>query len=66
MTYLEAAAAILREAGTALHYREIAQRAIEKGLITPTGKTPHAPWGLNSMCLSNELHDEAAPERSGR
>lgn len=42
MTYLEAAAAVLKESGEALHYKEIARRALEQGLIEPKGATPEA------------------------
>jgi hypothetical protein len=41
MTYHEAARQVLRYAGHPLTIREITDRAIEKGLITPNGKTPH-------------------------
>ena len=42
MTYYEAAIQVLRSARDPLTTREITDRAIEIGLITPTGKTPHA------------------------
>ena len=42
MTYYEAALRILRSARHPLTTREITVRAIEGGLIRPTGKTPHA------------------------
>lgn len=42
MTYLEAAVQVLGEEGQALHYSDIAARAIERGLITPLGATPEA------------------------
>jgi hypothetical protein len=41
-TYYEAAIQVLRSARHPLTAREIAARAIETGLITPTGKTPAA------------------------
>ena len=40
MTYYEAAIEIMRAAKHPLTVREITSRAIEKGLITPIGKTP--------------------------
>ena len=40
MSFLDAAERILREAGHALHYKEIAERAISQGLIKPGGATP--------------------------
>jgi hypothetical protein len=42
MTYLEAARAILDKAGAPLHSSEITRRALDEGLIAPTGKTPEA------------------------
>jgi hypothetical protein len=41
-TYYEAAVQVLRSAQRPLTAREITARAIEKGLITPAGKTPGA------------------------
>ena len=38
MTYLEAAAAVLKEAGQSLHFAEITRRALEKKLLEPKGK----------------------------
>ena len=40
MSFLDAAERILHEAGHALHYKEIAERAISQGLIKPGGATP--------------------------
>lgn len=42
MSYIDAAHAILREAGKPLHYRDITRLAIEKQMISPAGKTPTA------------------------
>ena len=42
MTYYEAAIEVLRAAKAPLTAQEITNRAIEKGLITPSGKTPVA------------------------
>ena len=42
MTYLEAARAVLQEAGAALHSSEITQRALDGALISPKGRTPEA------------------------
>lgn len=42
MTYYEAALQVLRSARYPLTTRQITDRAIEMGLITPRGKTPHA------------------------
>jgi hypothetical protein len=46
MTYLEAAHLILAEAGTALSEEEMVSRAIAKGLIKPTGKSPVKSIGV--------------------
>jgi hypothetical protein len=40
MTFIEAAAEILRLAGKPLHYKEITELAIEKNLLSHVGKTP--------------------------
>lgn len=45
MTFLEAAEAVLQESGAPLHYKEITARAIQKGLLQSTGKTPEATMG---------------------
>ena len=45
MTYLEAAAAVLKDAGGPLHYKAITARALERGLIEPKGATPDATMG---------------------
>jgi hypothetical protein len=42
MTYYEAALQVLRSVRRPLSTREITDLAIERGLITPVGKTPHA------------------------
>lgn len=46
MTYLEAAHLILAEAGSALSEEEMVARAIAKGLIKPTGKSPVKSIGV--------------------
>lgn len=45
MTYLDAAYTILQEDGQPLHYAEITQRALDQGLIEPSGLTPGATMG---------------------
>jgi hypothetical protein len=42
MTYYQAALHVLKIAGCPLTTREITTIAIERGLISPKGKTPHA------------------------
>ena len=64
MTYLEAAYQILREAGEPLHYREITQRALAKGLLQPSGLTPDATMG--SRLYTDTKQDESRFVRAGR
>src|SRR5271163_686181 len=40
MTFSEAAAEVLRQAGKPLHYKEITELAITKNLLSHVGKTP--------------------------
>jgi hypothetical protein len=40
MTFIEAAAEVLRQAGKPLHYKEITELAITKNLLSHVGKTP--------------------------
>ncbi|MBI3072588.1 MAG: restriction endonuclease [Deltaproteobacteria bacterium] len=61
MTYLEAAEKVLREAGTPLHFKEIARRALEAGLIEPKGKTPEATMGAQ-LYMSVRRADEKSGE----
>jgi hypothetical protein len=42
MTYIEAAVHVLKAAQRPLTTEEITERAIDKGLLTPRGKTPRA------------------------
>jgi hypothetical protein len=42
MTYYEAALQVLRSVGRPLTIHEITDEAVERGLIIPRGKTPHA------------------------
>lgn len=45
LTYKEAAQRVLQDSGKPLHYSQIAERAIEQGLINPQGLTPDATMG---------------------
>lgn len=45
MDYLSAAQTILEADNRPLHFREIARRALERKLITPSGQTPEATMG---------------------
>src|ERR1700684_4582392 len=40
MTFIEAAAEVLRAAGKPLHYKEITEAAIAQNLLSHVGKTP--------------------------
>src|SRR5215469_4764865 len=40
MTFIEAAAEVLRQVGKPLHYKEITEMAIAKNLLSHVGKTP--------------------------
>jgi len=40
MTFIEAAAEVLRQAGKPLHYKEITELAVAKNLLSHVGKTP--------------------------
>lgn len=44
-SFKNAAIAILKESGEALHYKEITKRALSKGLILTSGKTPADSMG---------------------
>jgi hypothetical protein len=56
MTYYEAALEVLRSARHPLSTREIMDRAIERGLIAPRGKTP-----LRTMESKLYLHVRSDP-----
>ncbi|PKN84686.1 MAG: hypothetical protein CVU46_13375 [Chloroflexi bacterium HGW-Chloroflexi-8] len=45
MQFKDAAYEILKKAGQPLHYKEIAARAMEAGLLTTLGRTPEATMG---------------------
>lgn len=45
VTYKNAAAIILGRSQVPMHYADITDRAIEEGLIAPSGKTPHDTMG---------------------
>jgi restriction system protein len=60
MTFLEAAYSVLRDAGKPLHFREIARRAFERGLIKTKGKTPAA--SLNAEITLDIKHADHSGE----
>lgn len=45
MQFKDAAYEILKKSGEALHYSEITDKALEKGILTTSGQTPHATMG---------------------
>jgi Holliday junction resolvase len=49
--FTSAAITILKEAGISLHYTEITRRALEKGILETSGKTPEAT--MNSEIVMN-------------
>ena len=57
MNALQAAEVALKEAGTPLHYKEITQRMIDRGLWQPDGKTPHATV---SATITGEIKQNGA------
>ena len=57
-TLLEAAYQVLQEAGEPLHFREITDRALERGLVETGGKTPAA--SLNAVITLDAKHAAAA------
>jgi hypothetical protein len=63
LTFLDAAEAVLREAGTALHYKEIARRALEKGLFASAGATPDASMGAALYTAVKKAEEAAQPGR---
>jgi len=51
MTFTEAAAQVLRLVGKPLHYKEIADVAIEKNLLSHVGKSPEVTMGARLAAL---------------
>ena len=45
MQFKDAAYVILKEAGEPLHYNEITERALSKGILVTSGQTPNASMG---------------------
>jgi len=60
MTFLDAAHEILKQAGQPLHYREIARRALEQGLIESRGKTPEATMNAQ-LAVNIKRAEEGGP-----
>lgn len=60
MTFLDAAHEILKQAGQPLHYREIARRSLEQGLIESRGKTPEATMNAQ-LAVNIKWAEEGGP-----
>lgn len=56
--YVEAARILLREAGVPVHYRELTQRAVDRGLVVTSGKTPE----MTMHAMLGRLMKEPDPE----
>jgi restriction system protein len=57
MQFKEAAYEILKNAGERLHYNEITNRALDAGILTTSGQTPHATMG--SRLYTETLHPDS-------
>ncbi len=66
MTALEAALMVLQDAGTPLHYREIAQRVLDGGLWETDGKTPQATINAQLAVDVKRNGKASAFRRAGR
>ncbi|MBK6708880.1 MAG: restriction endonuclease [Chloroflexi bacterium] len=64
MNFLDAAYQVLKEAGEPLHYTAIAQQALDAGLITPKGATPHATMG--SRLYVDTKKEDSLFQRTGK
>jgi len=54
MNFKQAAEKILREAGKPLHYREITELALKKGIVETDGKTP---WASMNALIATDIKD---------
>ncbi len=54
MTFTEAAEAVLRKAGKALHYKKITQLAIDQNLLSHIGKTPEVTMSTRLATLTKK------------
>jgi hypothetical protein len=60
MTFIEAAAEVLRTAGKPLHYKEITELAIAKNLLSHVGKTPEVTMS-HRLTSAIKKDDEEVP-----
>ncbi|MFN8382082.1 MAG: DUF2034 domain-containing protein [Anaerolineales bacterium] len=62
--FKDAAEEILRQAGKPLHYNEITNVALKKGMLETTGQTPHATMG--ALLYTDTLRDDSRFQREGK
>ena len=66
MTFTEAAVEVLRRAGKALHYKEIAEQAIKESLLSHVGQDPEVTMGQRLAAMAKRDEDRkvvaVAPE----
>ena len=60
MNALDAAAVVLKEAGSPLHYREITRRMLDQGLWVSSGQTP---WNTVIARLGTDVRDRGMASR---
>ena len=63
MSFVDAAEEVLKNANTALHYKELTRRALDQGLIQTTGKTP---WATMYASIYQEIKRKNARDESQR
>jgi restriction system protein len=64
MQFKDAAYEILKEVGDTLHYNQITDRALEKGILTTSGQTPHATMG--ALLYTDTLKENSRFRRGDR
>src|SRR5579872_6949330 len=67
MTFIEAAAEVLRNAGKPMHYKEITELAIAKNLLSHVGKTPEVTMShrLTSAIKKDDKEIPIVKEKPG-
>lgn len=64
MQFKDAAYEILREVGKPLHYNEITDKALKRGWLETTGKTPHSTMG--ALLYMDTLSEGSRFQREGK
>ncbi|MBN8582956.1 MAG: DUF2034 domain-containing protein [Anaerolineae bacterium] len=64
MQFKDAAFEILKETGKPLHYNEITDIALKKGILETAGQTPHATMG--ALLYTDTLRDDSRFQREGK